>query len=240
LYKVLYISSQIDFSKAVTCKILKLIFKLRRNYKKPVIQVVGTQSFLQHINTSKVSCFKAYIPSQCNWLEVTEIPCSYKTWVVTPRSQKESHTFRKNLVPSFSEFRISQEKQAANRCFLVFPQLHGVTAQKTPLFIVSTVRTSNPKKKTCKFRSLIFYDVTLCFPLKVNRRFGGTYRLSLQGRRISERRNQHDADSKQSAYCLFHAGFGLCLFFDPEDWGKMYLRNIGWISANYMGLYCMW
>jgi hypothetical protein len=39
-------------------------------------------------------------------------------------------------------------------------------------------------------KSTIFWDITLCSPLKVNRRFGRTYRLHLQGRRISRARNQ--------------------------------------------------
>jgi hypothetical protein len=34
-------------------------------------------------------------------------------------------------------------------------------------------------------------------PLKGNRRFGGTCRLHLQGQRISQTRNQHEAGSKQ-------------------------------------------
>jgi hypothetical protein len=32
-------------------------------------------------------------------------------------------------------------------------------------------------------KNTIFWDMTLCSPLSVNRRFGGTYRLHLQGRR---------------------------------------------------------
>jgi hypothetical protein len=32
-------------------------------------------------------------------------------------------------------------------------------------------------------KSIIFWDMTPCSPLSVNRRFGGTYRLRLQGRR---------------------------------------------------------
>jgi hypothetical protein len=32
-------------------------------------------------------------------------------------------------------------------------------------------------------KSIIFWDITPCGPLSVNRRFGGTYRLHLQGRR---------------------------------------------------------
>jgi hypothetical protein len=36
----------------------------------------------------------------------------------------------------------------------------------------------------------IFWDITPCSPLNVNRRFGGTYRLQLQGQRISLERKQ--------------------------------------------------
>jgi hypothetical protein len=32
-------------------------------------------------------------------------------------------------------------------------------------------------------KSIIFWDITPCSPLSFNRRFGGTYRLYLQGRR---------------------------------------------------------
>jgi hypothetical protein len=42
----------------------------------------------------------------------------------------------------------------------------------------------------------IFCDVTLCSPLKANRHFGETCRLPLQGRRISQARNQREANSK--------------------------------------------
>jgi hypothetical protein len=37
-------------------------------------------------------------------------------------------------------------------------------------------------------KSTVFWDITMCSPLKVNRRFGGTYRLHLQGRRIIQAR----------------------------------------------------
>jgi hypothetical protein len=35
----------------------------------------------------------------------------------------------------------------------------------------------------------------------------------------------------------FHAGFLLGLFFDTEDGGDMFLRNVGWLPADYMVLY---
>jgi hypothetical protein len=42
-------------------------------------------------------------------------------------------------------------------------------------------------------KSTIFWDITPCSPLKFNRRFGGTHRLCLQGRRISRARNQRES-----------------------------------------------
>jgi hypothetical protein len=42
-------------------------------------------------------------------------------------------------------------------------------------------------------KSTIFWDITPCISMKVNRRFGGTYRLHLQGRRISKARNQSES-----------------------------------------------
>jgi hypothetical protein len=66
-------------------------------------------------------------------------------------------------------------------------------------------------------KSTIFWDIKLCSLLKVNRRFGGTYRLHLQGRRISS----------VVLSTSFDAGFLLGLFFDPEDGGDMFLRNVG-------------
>jgi hypothetical protein len=60
-------------------------------------------------------------------------------------------------------------------------------------------------------KSIIFWDITQCSPLKVNRRFGGTYRLHLQA---------------LLATC-FYTGFLLGLYFDPEDGGDMFVRNVG-------------
>jgi hypothetical protein len=43
--------------------------------------------------------------------------------------------------------------------------------------------------------SSILWDITPCSPLKANRPFGGTYRIHLQGRRISRVRNQRESRS---------------------------------------------
>jgi hypothetical protein len=66
-------------------------------------------------------------------------------------------------------------------------------------------------------KSPIFWDVTPCSLLENNRHFGGAYRLHLQGRRISQARNQHGY--------LLHAGFLFGLFV-PEDEGNVFLRNV--------------
>jgi hypothetical protein len=46
--------------------------------------------------------------------------------------------------------------------------------------------------------SYVFWDITPCSPLKVNRRLRRICRLHLQGWRISQARNHHEAGSKQS------------------------------------------
>jgi hypothetical protein len=59
--------------------------------------------------------------------------------------------------------------------------------------------------------------------MKVSRRFGGIYPLNLQGRRVSQVRNQQE---KVCASSLLHAGLllGLLLTLKME---AMLLRNIG-------------
>jgi hypothetical protein len=72
----------------------------------------------------------------------------------------------------------------------------------------------------------IFRYTTPCNLLKVNWRFGGTYRLYLLGWRISQAINQ------QLVTC-FHAGSLLGVFFKPEAGGDMFLRNVGWLTLDY-------
>jgi hypothetical protein len=47
-------------------------------------------------------------------------------------------------------------------------------------------------------KSSIFWDIPPCRPLKVNRRFGGTFLFHLHGGRIRQTRNRHEVGSKQS------------------------------------------
>jgi hypothetical protein len=59
-----------------------------------------------------------------------------------------------------------------------------------------------------------------CGPLKVNRCFGGTCRLRLQGRRISQARNQREAGGKEKRRLVLYGLHGvisqkLVLFIAP-------------------------
>jgi hypothetical protein len=46
------------------------------------------------------------------------------------------------------------------------------------------------------YKKSIFWDMTFCSPLKIDPCFGGTCRLRLQGRIISQARNQHETGRK--------------------------------------------
>jgi hypothetical protein len=98
-------------------------------------------------------------------------------------------------------------------------------------------------------KSFIFWDMTPCSPLIFNRRFGRTYHLHLQGRRISQAalpatcftlvsslncslilkmeaiyssETSLDFQWTSSVSYLLHAGFLLDLLIDPEDGGDMF------------------
>jgi hypothetical protein len=63
----------------------------------------------------------------------------------------------------------------------------------------------------------IFWDITLCSPFKLNRRFGGTRRFHLQVKEETEQ----ETSVKALLATSFHNGLSLGLFFDTI------LRNVG-------------
>jgi hypothetical protein len=93
---------------------------------------------------------------------------------------------------------------------------------------LTEVKQASIKKTT------IFWDITPCSPLRVNRRFGGTYRLHILGRKMSSVRNHHESRSLPPAFTLVSCGI---FFFDPEYWGDMFLLNVDWHSTDYRALY---
>jgi hypothetical protein len=72
-------------------------------------------------------------------------------------------------------------------------------------------------------KNAVFWDVTPCIYC-VNRRFGGTYRLHLQGRKIHGR-GTSVSRLQTAATCL--RWFLSRRFFYPEDGGDTFLRNVG-------------
>jgi hypothetical protein len=80
-------------------------------------------------------------------------------------------------------------------------------------------------KEMC-LEDLYLLDVMLSSPLEINQHFKGSCHLHLQGQRLSQVRNQNEADTKQDTHCLLDASFLLSFVFDPEDGGHMFLQNI--------------
>jgi hypothetical protein len=104
-------------------------------------------------------------------------------------------------------------------------------------------------------KSYIFWDITPCCPLKVNRCFGVTSHFHLQGRRISPTelslppaftlvsclaysstlKTETISSSEtwfwfQRTTTCFDVDFLLGLFFDLDDGGQRLLRNVYWHS----------
>jgi hypothetical protein len=74
------------------------------------------------------------------------------------------------------------------------------------------------------WRILIFWDITPCSPLKINRHSSGTCRLHLQGRSIIQAINQHEGWSTKS-------GFLRSFFFEPDDGCNIFLQ---WTTLRYI------
>jgi hypothetical protein len=87
-----------------------------------------------------------------------------------------------------------------------------------------------------EIKSIIFWDTAPCSRLGVSRRFGGTCRLLLQGRNNTFGKKTSKKAGAKLSTCLL-ASLLLGLFFDSEDGGDMFLRNVGWHSTDYTALY---
>jgi hypothetical protein len=75
--------------------------------------------------------------------------------------------------------------------------------------------------------SIIFWDVMKCSPVEIHDRFGGTYCLPLQNRRVSQQR------VGGFVCCLLLAGYVLGLLFDPEDGDSTFPRNVNQLLPDY-------
>jgi hypothetical protein len=79
--------------------------------------------------------------------------------------------------------------------------------------------------------SPVYLDITLCNPLKISRRFGETYRLHLQGRRISRTRNQGERrwQAELKSFTNLLAGLSLNSPFDTRDWFSLTDSGSVWL-----------
>jgi hypothetical protein len=71
-------------------------------------------------------------------------------------------------------------------------------------------------------KNSVFWGMMLYSPSKIIQSSGGARCLHLQGQRINQTRNQHEAGRKLGLPAS--AGFLLGLFFNPEDGGDTFLQ----------------
>jgi hypothetical protein len=84
------------------------------------------------------------------------------------------------------------------------PETGGSTLLRNVCELLPDYTASQPRRQYVGFEVLtpvvkkisIFWDITPCNPLKQNRRFGETFRVQLQRRRINQARNQGETSSK--------------------------------------------
>jgi hypothetical protein len=88
--------------------------------------------------------------------------------------------------------------------------------RKPSINVVSAAEIADLNK--LRMESTIFWDITPCSPLKVNRHFGGAYRLQLQGRRISRARNQRGSKWKAGPAWLILRLWSWRRYVSPKRW----------------------
>jgi hypothetical protein len=93
---------------------------------------------------------------------------------------------------------------------------------------------------TVVVKSTIFWDITPCSPLNVNRRFGETYRLHFQGRRISWARNQRESPLLWSTYSSTLKMEAICsseTSADIQRTTRRYIPQDG-ILISFLNIFC--
>jgi hypothetical protein len=82
-------------------------------------------------------------------------------------------------------FNASQNSSKEEKWFLIKPCVHIRYAVIKYILQTSLLHVGFEVLTAVNMKSIIFWDITPCSPLGVNRRFGGTYRLVLQGKKVS-------------------------------------------------------
>jgi hypothetical protein len=127
-------------------------------------------------------------------------------------------------------------------CSLLVAYTFPVSSREVVLCYLPRIGRRGFEILTAVVMSSIFWDITPCSPLKVSRRFGGTYRLHIYGL-LNRVRNQSEGSWHAESYflCLPPAlALISCLAYstlNPQNAGDMFLRNFGWIAKDYTELY---
>jgi hypothetical protein len=98
------------------------------------------------------------------------------------------------------------------RLWIMFLWARNMQDWHRPTVLLISYRSKVKTRLTTILKSSIFWDIMPCSPLKVNRSFGGTWRLHLRGRIINQARNQRKTGSKQT--------FLAWLIFRPRRWRR--------------------
>jgi hypothetical protein len=80
----------------------------------------------------------------------------------------------------------------------------------------------------------VLWDITPCRPLKVNRRFGETFRLHLQARKISRTRNRRE--SRWQAELVSHWFLAQLVLRFSRCSAHVFFRNVGWLIKGLHGV----
>jgi hypothetical protein len=144
--------------------------EFKRMWKEAVVAYFEVLSLYLYVWTKKTMKTQSTEPMD---QEPNSGPLKYETALLTTMLTIYSHRVYFNV---FLSYVIATKKRGG-----------GDTSHTSNL---ETVRLVGIEVLTAVvMKSTIFWDITPCSLLKVNRRFGGTYRLHLQGRRTSRASN---------------------------------------------------
>jgi hypothetical protein len=185
-----------------------LVMKNRNN----LLSLTSTSSFL-------------LIPGTLGYsLSVSLITCSkyfilWRSSYVAARSESPKISFSSVTTFSYNKWQVSHTGYSSSAS-VKYLGSNFLTIFKLGFEVLTAV----------VMKSSIFCDIIPCSQLKVSRRFGATCPLHLQGRRISQGRNQRESRCKAALALRAQP-------FDPEDGGDIFLWNVTWLSTDYTALY---
>jgi hypothetical protein len=133
----------------------------------------------------------------CGWERIS--PCLGNTGISEPLRGWSSHAILKAVQPTrIFKFMIhSQTSEKITYSSQLQLLMHRATRNESQLLHIIT-----PNITRNISNSSIICDITLCSPLKMKWCFGGTHRLQVQDRIVSQGRNQYKVGRKSFQACF--------------------------------------